>query len=193
MRPQSMPAKPQGAVANLFRRPPPLADILYPVAMTKIPSRTTRMRPQWLLGLCTLVSAMQLSPCARAALGEDEASVAQDRVRLQAKVQIQRRSNYQVHDLALPTGASLREYVDLNGKVFAVAWSGGSRPNLRDVMGAHYDRYIAATRGQRRARGPVRVELPGMVVLMGGYLRTFWGQVYLTDQLPAGVTAEDLR
>ena len=35
--------------------------------------------------------------------------------------------------------------------------------------------------------------LPGMVVVMGGHLRTFFGQVYLTDLLPVGVQPQDLR
>ena len=39
----------------------------------------------------------------------------------------------------------------------------------------------------------VRVELPGMVVVMGGHMRNFYGQVYLTDLLPAGVQPENLR
>ena len=60
-------------------------------------------------------------------------------------------------------------------------------------MGAHYDRFIAGTRGRRATRGIVRIELPGMVVVMGGHLRTFFGQVTLTDLLPAGVAAGDLR
>jgi hypothetical protein len=32
-----------------------------------------------------------------------------------------------------------------------------------------------------------------MSVVMGGYLRTFFGQVILTDLLPDGVAAGDLR
>jgi hypothetical protein len=51
-------------------------------------------------------------------------------------------------------------------------------------MGSRYDQYIEATRGKRKARGPVRIELPGMVVFMGSYLRNFWGHVVLTDLAP---------
>jgi hypothetical protein len=32
-----------------------------------------------------------------------------------------------------------------------------------------------------------------MTVVMGGYLRTFFGRAVLTDLLPAGLSAEDLR
>jgi hypothetical protein len=128
-----------------------------------------------------------------AALGEDVASVARLRVRLGASLKVRARERFAIHELALPTGTTVREFVGDSGKVFAVAWSGGFRPNLRDVMGSHYDRYIAATRGRRVARGIARTELPGMVVVMGGYLRNSFGYVLLTDLMPAGLLPEDLR
>jgi len=140
-----------------------------------------------------LALAVSVSPAAHAALGEDVSAVATVQARLGASLQIRQRTGYAIHELAAPTGTTVREFVGESGKVFAVAWSGGFRPNLRDLMGTHYDRFIAGTRGRRATRGPVRIELPGMVVVMGGRLRTFYGQVTLTDQLPAGVTPEDLR
>jgi hypothetical protein len=156
------------------------------------PSRTRRLR-RWLCALSALAAVMQLSPPARGALGDDVAAVAKDRARMQANLHIQQRGNYEVHELATPIGTTVREFVGQDSKVFAVSWSGGWRPNLRDIMGAHYDRFIDGTRGKLRARGPVRIDLPGMVVVMGGHLRTFFGQVYLTDLLPVGVQPQDLR
>lgn len=148
---------------------------------------------RWLCALSALAALMQFSPPARGALGDDVAAVAKDRARMQANLQIHRRVNYEVHELATPSGTTVREFIGQDSKVFAVAWSGGWRPNLRDVMGVHYDRFVNGTRGKLRSRGPVRIELPGMVVVMGGYLRTFFGQVYLTDLLPVGVQPQDLR
>jgi hypothetical protein len=148
---------------------------------------------RWLCGAAVLALVAQFSPSARATLGEDEASVAADQVRMKARLQVSHRSNYSVHELQVPAGGTIRQFVGDKGKVFAVSWAGGWRPNLRDLMGEHYDRYIAGTRGRRAAHGPVRIELPGMVVIMGGYLRTFFGQVYLLDLLPPGVQPEDIR
>ena len=136
---------------------------------------------------------MCFSPAARAALGDDVAAVAADQARLGASLQVHQRKGYAIHELTAPAGAKLREFVGEAGKVFAVSWSGGFRPNLRDVMGVHYDRFIAGARGRRAARGIARIELPGMVVIMGGNLRNSFGQVVLTDLLPKGVAAEDLR
>jgi len=131
-------------------------------------------------------------PSAQAALGDD-ASVMAEEARLGGSLQVYRREAYAIHELLAPAGNKIREFVGDSGKVFAVSWSGGFRPNLRDIMGAHYDRFIAGTRGRRATRGIVRIELPGMLVVMGGYLRTFFGQVILTDLLPKGVAADDLR
>ena len=144
-------------------------------------------------GFGILVAWGPISAPAYAALGDDVSAVEQDRVRMHANLQVMRKSNYDVHELTAPIGSTVRELVGQNHKVFAVTWSGGWRPNLRDVMGAHYDRFIARMRGHRVARGPIRIALPGMVVFMGSYLRTFWGHVYLTDQLPPGFSPEALQ
>ena len=152
-------------------------------------SRPTR----WLCGAFALAAISQLAPDARAALGEDVTSVAADQVRMQAKLQVLPNTTYTVHELRMPSGTTVREFVGESGKVFAVAWFGGWRPNLRDIMGVHYDRYLAGTRGRRATRGPARIELPGMVVIMGGHQRAFFGQVYLLDLLPEGLRPDDIR
>jgi hypothetical protein len=146
----------------------------------------------WLCAAVVLSTGL-FATHAEAALGEDVASIAATQARLQANLKVLPRSRFTVHELALPTGTTVRELVGETGKVFAVSWSGGFRPNLRDIMGAHYDRFIAATRGRRARSGFVRVEVPGMVVVMGGHLRTFFGQVTLTDLVPAGLRPEELR
>ena len=94
---------------------------------------------------------------------------------------------YAIHELTPSAGmAKIRQYVGSHGKVFAVSWSGGWRPRLRDLMGSRYDQFVAATRGRSRARGPVRIETPDMVVVMGSYLRNSWGHVYLLGLAPPG-------
>ena len=143
-------------------------------------------------GLCAF-GAFGLTRSARAALGDDVASVEQDRARMGASLQVRRSTGYDVHEMAAPIGSTVREFVGPDGKVFAVSWSGGWRPNLRDLMGVHYDRFIAGMAGRRRSRAPVRLELPGMVVVMGGHLRTFFGHAYLTDMLPAGFSTQEMR
>jgi hypothetical protein len=140
-----------------------------------------------------LAAAIGFSPCSQAALGEDVDSVAADQVRLQAQLQVVHRPNHTIHEMQVPTGGNIREFVADSGKVFAVSWSGGWRPNLREMMGKHYDRYLAAAKERRMARGLVRIEIPGMVVVMGGHQRAFFGHAYLTDLLPSGFLVEDIH
>lgn len=143
--------------------------------------------------VAVLVAVGQFAKPARAALGDDVSAIENDRVRMHANVQIRRTTSYDVHELATAVGSTVREFVGPDGKVFAVTWSGGWRPNLRDLLGVHHDRFVAHMAAHRRVRGPGRIELPGMVVVMGGYLRTFFGYAYLTDQLPAGFSPEELK
>lgn len=146
----------------------------------------------WLCSACTLAAVHFATP-AHAGLGDEVAAVEKDRSAMQAKLHVSKRASYDVHELALETGATVREFVGQDNKVFAVSWSGGWRPNLRDLFSKHYDRYVEGTRGLRHARGPVRIQLPGMVVFMGGHLRHFFGYAYLTEQVPAGFLPEDVK
>jgi hypothetical protein len=155
--------------------------------------RNPRGLHDWPCAVLALALVLQFSPPARAALGDDVAEVAADQARMQASLQVWRKGNYAIHELASPSGTKVRQFVGDSGKVFAVSWSGGWRPNLRDIMGVHYDKFIAATRGNRVARGVARIELPGMVVVMGGHQRAFFGHVYLTDLVPAGFLPEDIH
>ena len=150
-------------------------------------------RFHWFYMVAAIATVLSLCPGALATLGDDATSVVADGAKLQASLRIEHRCHYAVHDLLLPTGGKVREFVTDSGKVFAVSWSGGWRPSLRDIMGKHYDRYLEATKGKRMMRGPVRIELPGLVVVMGGHQRAFFGHVYLVDMLPPELSIEDIR
>jgi hypothetical protein len=146
--------------------------------------------------LCTvgvLAAGLGWSSHAQAALGEDADSVTADQVRLQAKLQLVQNRNHTIHELQLPTGGRVRQFVGATGKVFAVSWSGDWRPDLRELMGKHYDRFLAAMKDRPKGHGPVRIEIPGLVVVMGGHQRAFFGHAYLTDLVPQGFHAEDIR
>ena len=105
----------------------------------------------------------------------------------------QRGVEYSVHQVIEPSGLTIAEYADTMGVVFAVSWSGSFRPNLRRLMGAHYEPYVAAARGRRAQRGGVsRIELPGLVVVIGGNQRASFGKLYLTGSFPGPLRPEDL-
>jgi hypothetical protein len=131
---------------------------------------------------------------ALASLGGDESTVAADHAMLagQSQIKVARVQRYAVHEMAAPSGTVVREFVSPAGKVFAVAWSGPSMPDLRQVLGPYFDTYVAAV-AQRKAKGPVNVVLPGLVVQSSGHMRAFAGKAYLPDAVPTGVAAEEIK
>jgi hypothetical protein len=151
-------------------------------------------RSRWrnaLLGAVALGAAVAALPV-QAALGGPEATVEADRLQVQGTQRVTRLSAYTVHEMQAPSGTVVREYVSPAGTVFAVAWQGPSMPDLRQVLGTYFDRYAEAA-AQRKARGPIAIEQPGLVVQSSGHMRAFVGRAYIPEALPPGVGADSIR
>ena len=143
-----------------------------------------------------LVLILTLPTTVFAALGGDAASVDADRVRIQgALMRIVRNDSYALHEIRSASGTMIREYVSSSGTVFAVVWQGPWLPDLRQVLGAHFDRYQTAmrVRRERKARGLVVIDRSDLVVQMGGHPRSFFGRAYVPALLPQGVQVEAIR
>jgi Protein of unknown function (DUF2844) len=130
---------------------------------------------------------------AGAGLGANTRSVEADRVELKATVRMLPAPRYTVHELQVPGGTVVREFVSPLGTVFAVAWRGPFMPNLRQTLGVYFDSYQTAARANRSGHSRVSVSQQDLVVFSGGHQRAFFGQAYLPQALPAGVTADELR
>jgi uncharacterized protein DUF2844 len=139
--------------------------------------------------------ALLLPGIASATLGEPEASVQKDVTQLRGSDQASYQASYRVHEIQLPSGTALREFVSLDGNVFAIAWSGRAAPNLQQAMGQYFDRYSAALQARRGTdHRHVQVELDNLVVQAVGHMRgTFAGRAYLPKAIPAGVSLGDLH
>jgi Protein of unknown function (DUF2844) len=143
--------------------------------------------------LCLL--ATTLAPgIASATLGEDASTVEKDVARMHAQRSVTAAAAYSLHELQLPGGTRVREYMTSANRVFAVSWSGPSIPDLQQLLGTSYfPRYSAATQALRGARRPVAVEQSDLVIHTGGHARAFFGIAYLPTQMPSGVSAEQIR
>lgn len=130
---------------------------------------------------------------ARATLGGAEATVLGDQAQIGATLRTVYGAKFTMHELRVPAGTTVREYIAPTGVVFAVAWQGPSMPDLRQLLGAHFDEYVAAVAARRNVRGPVLVQLPGLVVQSGGHMRSFAGRAYVPESLPQGVSVDELR
>ena len=148
--------------------------------------------------LAMAIAVAALAPCfpAGASLGGDMTSVRDDQMKLQGTLRTTSNDSYNVHEIQASSGVVLREYVSLSGNVFGVAWQGRSHPDLRQVLGAFYDQYVQAVqaqRAQRHGHGPLLIQQPGLVVQIGGHMRSLTGSAYLPQSLPPGVRPEVVR
>jgi hypothetical protein len=130
---------------------------------------------------------------ARAALGSDAASVLADGASMHIGVQSEMHPQYEVLEISNAAGISVREYLNKDGIVFAVSWSGPVPPDLQQLLGAHFSTYAAALAAVANPgiRRSLRVESSGLIVELGGHLRAYAGRAYLADLIPAGVTAAE--
>jgi hypothetical protein len=160
-------------------------------------------RPEWgnnavimVIGRRAIASAAAVLLVAagpgRAALGGDETSIQADRIRLKGAVSTRQMPQFAMHDIAPPGGASVRQYVSPAGKVFAVAWQGPAMPDLRQLLGPHFDRYVAAAKDKRVKRAPVVIRESTLVLVSGGHPRAFSGRAYVPDLVPQDVDADAL-
>jgi hypothetical protein len=138
-----------------------------------------------------------LPSIAFAALGGRVTSVDADRIRVEgALMRIVQNDTYALHEIRSASGTMIREYVNPTGMVFAVAWDGPWLPDLRQVLGDHFDRYQAVMQSRQRSRtgrGAVLIDDPGLVVQMSGHPRAFKGRAYLPALLPAGLQLDSIR
>jgi hypothetical protein len=142
-----------------------------------------------------LAAALAPSSPVWAALGQDVASVENDRARMQGSRTIVAAQDYSVHEIQAPTGTVVREFVLADGTVFAIAWEGPFIPNLRRLLGAYFVPFAqAAQEQQSRARhGALRVETPDLVVEAGGRMRAFFGRAYVPALLPQTLPSGGLQ
>ena len=133
-----------------------------------------------------------ISSAAAASLGDNVATVQNDSAHLHASVRVSHFSNYDVHEMQSDTG-TVREFVSPAGTVFAIAWQAAAVPDMKQVLGSYFDQFQQAARAQRVRRGPLVIQEPGLVVKMGGHMRSFSGQVYVPQLMPSGVREQDVK
>jgi len=132
-----------------------------------------------------------------ASLGGDQTSVQSDRARmLGAMRQVVQSEGFALHEWQSGNGIVVREFLSPGGTVFGIAWQGPVHPDMRQLLGPHFERYqqeAARLLRSRRGHGPLTVDLGDLVVQSSGHARAFSGHAILTRMLPPGVAAEVVR
>jgi Protein of unknown function (DUF2844) len=143
--------------------------------------------------LLVLPMALTVSAAARAALGSTVDSVARDEAMLKGVDLVTPTANYDLHEIKAATGTMVREYVSRQGTVFAVTWEGHTTPDLEQLLGSSYSRYLAEARTHRSGHHLLSINTPDLVASVVRLQRSSIGHVHLPALVPAGVAVADLR
>lgn len=139
------------------------------------------------LAALTLPALWGAAPPALAALGDAAVSVSSDTAQLRASLRVVGGASYDVHELTMATGTIIREFVAPSGTVFAVAWRGPFKPDLRVLLGGYFDLYASAPRSAGSTRAQLAIDQPTLIVRAGGHMRGFSGLAWVPTLVPAGV------
>ena len=144
-------------------------------------------------GTAALFALCAWAGTAQAGLGEPVASVAKDRTVLGANaLDTVTMPMYERHEMTTPGGTSVQEFAAHDGVVFAVNFSGPEMPDLKSVLGAHYETYMTAARARRGSHHLLSFEADGVVVTIVKSQRGFQGNAHVTAAVPRGVDVMEL-
>lgn len=114
-----------------------------------------------------------------------------DRAHMKAELNVLPTSAYSIHEMRSPAGITVREFVSPAGQVFGVSWQGPQIPDLRQLLGEHFDEYMQAAQNSPRIyRRVVHIETGDLVFESGGHMKFFLGRAYLRSKLPDGASAD---
>jgi hypothetical protein len=143
--------------------------------------------------VCSILVAVTVAAPAFAALGGDATSVQTDLVRMKGALRITSSAAFTVHEIATSNGTVVREYLSLDGKVFAVSWRGPGIPDLRQMLGNYYAQYEQAASAPQNSHHRLMIERPGLVVQSSGHMRAFFGRAWAPDLLPQNFSVSDIN
>jgi hypothetical protein len=88
----------------------------------------------------------------------------------------------------------VHEFSDAGGKVFAVSWSGPFKPDLKELLGTHFDKYRElGARSERGDRSHLQVDTGEAIVVSTGRMGAFEGRAWLPASLPAGFDPQEMK
>jgi hypothetical protein len=133
---------------------------------------------------------------ASAALGDHIDHIEKDRARYSAKrLDAEVHPNFTVHELT-NEGIQIREFSDLQGKVFAIKWKGNTHPDLAPLLGSFYPEFEQLSK--KKLTPKIRtsnsvITGKNVTVEKYGHLRNAQGRAYLPKNFPAGVSLNDIQ
>ena len=136
------------------------------------------------------------SSLANASLGDDSASIEKDRNHFHCKFQGQKKFfTHQMKEITAD-GIAIREYINNDGKIFAVSWNGNSHPDLSSLLGEYFEEFKAKNISTPKLRGQrsySRMETDHIVLERSGHMRAVRGKAYIPELVPVGVVIDELH
>jgi hypothetical protein len=152
-----------------------------------------------------IATALRLLLCAglglgamhsQAALGEGENSIGLERMQMRARHQVSSAAQYSLHALTDSQGGVVRQYVNRQGRVFAVQWISPIYPDLGTLLGADHAAYRRAGALQAQSGPGLQRQLrhsgPDLVIQSQTHLNIFRGYAYKPSLLPVGLDVQQL-
>ena len=87
----------------------------------------------------------------------------------------------------------VHEFANAAGTVFAVTWSGPFKPDLKNLLGRHFEQFQKGEGKRTGNRTHERLDTGDMVVVSTGHMGAFEGRAWLPSQLPAGFDPEEMK
>ncbi len=151
------------------------------------------LRPLMLAAFCgVLLSATEV----QAVLGATADTIQVDQIRFRGEHHQSTGWQMNTHEISLPDGSRIKEYVNAAGVVFAVSWRTRLKPDLEALLGPQFTVYAAAvnaTPGVARIQRQQSIRRPDLVVRQAGRMNAFGGLAYVPTLVPEGFDADTLR
>ena len=128
-----------------------------------------------------------------ASLGDNVTTVQNDKARMKGTLRSVAAQSYVTHEIQVPSGQKVREFVSTEGTVFGVAWEGPFQPDLQQLLGSYFEPVKQAVAQQHCGHGPIFVETSGFVFQQGGHARSFHGRAYVPSMVPQGVDVTEIQ
>ncbi len=178
------------------------------------PSRRKLLRRHIIVPCMLTLCALLAQPAAHAALGQALASAAQDGTPVQASQRLVAKAAaastsvattsaassaagataaVQTQVVLTPQGATVTEYANAAGTVFAITWRGPFKPDLQQLLGQYFAPFQQGAPRAGLGLTASVVHGDNIVVHSFGHMRNFYGVAWVPSLLPAGFDVAGLQ
>jgi len=98
-----------------------------------------------------------------------------------------------VYQIKAPSGTLIKEYTNANNVVVGVTWQGPTLPNLKQLLGTHFDTFVNRPIMPGAGHRSAELRTDELVVQSHGQMRSFSGRAYLPKLLPAGFNVDQIN